>query len=45
MDTLIFTIGVCVTLLLAGGLTFTVLEVKRLERRGLQQTDDTRFPL
>lgn len=45
MDTIIFTVGVCVSLLLAGGLTFTVLEFRRLERRGPQARDDVRFPL
>ena len=45
MDTMIFTVGVCVSLLLAGGLTFTVLEFNRLERRGPQEKDDARLPL
>ena len=31
-DTLIFMVGLFVFLLLAGGLTFTVLEVRRIER-------------
>ena len=43
MDTIVFTVGV--SLLVAGGLTFTVLEFRRFERRGPQERDDTRFPL
>lgn len=45
MDTIIFAVGACVSLLVAGGLMFTVVEFRRLERRGPQERDDNRFPL
>lgn len=44
MNLIIFMVGVCVSLMLAGGLTFTVLEFTRLERRGPQERE-ARFPL
>lgn len=44
MDGTIFAVGLFVFLLLVGGLIFTVVEVRRLERASVNQ-GDTRAPV